>query len=134
MSADLDQQHKAAELPDADSHDFHLAVEPLSDHASVVSVGGELDLSTVPALRGALTGALDRGITSLIVDLTDVTFVDSVGVGAILHTKRRLGANGVLAVVLAPETYARVIFDVVGADSVVEVFKTRAEATARVAA
>jgi len=133
MSARLDQTTQGAELPDVDSHDFHLAVEPLNDHASVVAVGGELDLSTVPALRGALTGALDRGITSLIVDLTDVTFVDSVGVGAILHTKRRLGGNGLLAVVLAPDTYARVIFDVVGADSVVEVFETRAEAVARVA-
>jgi anti-sigma B factor antagonist len=130
MSAGLDQMSEAAELPDVDTHDFHLAVEPLSDHASVVSVGGELDLSTVPALRGAL----DRGITGLVVDLTGVSFVDSVGVGAILHTKRRLGATGVLAVVLAPSTYARVIFDVVGADSVVEVFETRAEAAARVAA
>ena len=133
MSAGLDQMSDAGELPDVDAHDFHLGVEPLTDHASLVTVAGELDLSTVPALRGALTGALDRGITSLVVDLTEVTFVDSVGVGAILHTKRRLGADGVLAVVLAPSTYARVIFDVVGADAVVEVFETRPEAVARVA-
>jgi anti-sigma B factor antagonist len=133
MSAGL-EMNDAADLPDVDSHDFHLSVEPLTDDASLVAVGGELDLSTVPALRGALSGALDRGITRLVVDLTDVTFVDSVGVGAILHSKRRLGADGLLAVVLAPETYARVIFDVVGADAVVEVFETRAEAAARVAA
>ncbi|MEA2296055.1 MAG: anti-sigma factor antagonist [Solirubrobacteraceae bacterium] len=134
MGAGLDHINHEAGVPDADEHDFHLGVEPLNDHATVVSVGGELDLSTVPALRGALVGALDRGITRLVIDLTHVTFVDSVGVGAILHTKRRLGAGGVLAVVLAPSTYARVIFDVVGADSVVEVFETRAQAAARVAA
>ena len=123
----------ADQLPDVDSHEFQLAVEPVSDDASVVTVIGELDLSTVPALRGALSGALDRGISRLVVDLSAVTFVDSVGVGAILHSKRRLGTDGLLAVVLAPDTYARVIFDVVGADAVVEVFQTRTEAVARVA-
>jgi anti-sigma B factor antagonist len=122
------------ELPAVDSHDFHLAVETLGDRASLVAIRGELDLATVPALRGALAGALERGIGRLVVDLSEVTFVDSVGVGAILHSKRRLPADGLLCVVIAPGTYAQVIFDVVGADAVVEVFETRAEAVARVAA
>jgi anti-sigma B factor antagonist len=130
MSAGTDMN--PAEQGAGDEQDFRLSVEPIGDHASVVAVAGELDLSTVPALRGALSGALERHITRLVVDMSEVTFVDSVGVGAVLHSKRRLGADGVLAVVLAPSTYARVIFDVVGADSVVEVFETRAEAVTRV--
>jgi anti-sigma B factor antagonist len=134
MSAGLHQPKATAAMPDVDDHDFRLAVEPVGDKACIVSIAGELDLATVPALRGALTGAVERGASRVAVDLTEVTFVDSVGVGAILHMKRRLGADGVLAVVLAPSSYARVIFDVVGADSVVEVFETRAEAAARVAA
>jgi anti-sigma B factor antagonist len=129
MSAGIDTS-KSADLDPVDSHDFHLAVEPLGDDGSVIAVTGELDLSTVPALRGALSGAVERGITRLVVDLTAVTFVDSVGVGAILHSKRRLGGDGVLAVVIAPESYARVIFDVVGADAVVDVFETREAAVA----
>jgi anti-sigma B factor antagonist len=119
-----------ATLPEVDTNDFRLAVEPLGDTQALVAVTGELDLATVPALRGALTGAVERGASALVVDLTGVTFVDSVGVGAILHSKRRLGENGRLAVVVAPSTYARVIFDVVGADSVVAVFEDRKAAVA----
>jgi anti-sigma B factor antagonist len=132
MSAQT-QSTAATQAADED-RDFRLTVEPLDERGTVVAVTGELDLSTVPAQRGALSGALDRNVRGLVVDLSEVTFVDSVGVGAVLHSKRRLGADGVLAVVLAPSTYARVIFDVVGADSVVEVFETRAEAVARLTA
>jgi anti-anti-sigma factor len=72
------------------------------------------------------------GTTRLVVDLTEVTFVDSVSVGAILHAQKRLGLEGRLAVVLAPSSYARVIFDVVGADAVLDVVQTRAQALSRV--
>src|SRR3954447_7692024 len=105
-------------------------VEALDGRATVVTVSGELDMATVPALRGALSGALGRGISRLVIDLGAVTFVDSVGIGAILHCKRRLPADGLLAVVVAPGSYARVIFDVVGADAIVELFGDRAVAIA----
>jgi anti-sigma B factor antagonist len=134
MSTAAPQTQTAPAAP-ADAHDFRLAVEPIGDGAAtLLALAGELDLATVPALRGALQGALDQGATRLVIDLTAVTFVDSVGVGAILHGKRRLGPDGVLAVVIAPDTYARVIFDVVGADAVVEVFSSREDAVARLEA
>lgn len=101
-------------------HEFELRVDPQVDH-TVITVRGELDLATVPALRGALLGAVDRRATRLVLDLTGVTFIDSVGVGAVLHAKRRVAGAGGIVVVLAEDSYARVIFEVVGADRVVPV-------------
>jgi anti-anti-sigma factor len=101
--------------------------------AAVVAVTGELDIHTVGRLRDALAGAVDAGAQRLIVDLTRIGFIDSVGLGAILHTKKRLGDAGRLVVVLARGSYAGVIFDVVGADAVVDgVFPTRAQAVAAI--
>ncbi len=114
------QLHRRSTTPAADGHDFELRVEP-GDEVTVITVSGELDLATVPAMRGALLGAVDRRARRLVLDLSGVTFIDSVGVGAVLHAKRRLGSAGAVAVVLAPDSYARVIFDVVGADRVVAV-------------
>src|SRR5436305_1294470 len=99
--------------------------------ATVIAVSGELDVATVPRLRAALTEAAERGSTRLVVDLSEVTFVDSVSVGAILHAQRRLGLEGRLAVVLAPSSYARVIFDVVGADAVLHGLQTRPQPLSR---
>jgi anti-sigma B factor antagonist len=111
--------------------DFELATQSIGT-ATVIAVSGELDVATVPQLRTALTEAAEKGASRLVVDLSDVTFVDSVSVGAILHAQKRLGLEGRMAVVLAPNSYARVIFDVVGADAVLDVVQTRAQALARV--
>jgi len=125
------QQDRRATAPDADQHEFQLRVDQ-GDQVTVITVAGELDLATVPAMRGALLGAADRRVRRLVLDLSGVTFIDSVGVGAVLHTKRRLGAEGALAVVLARDSYARVIFDVVGADRVLPVSADLAGALASV--
>jgi anti-sigma B factor antagonist len=56
-----------------------------ADGAIVVDVRGTLDAATVDALRAALLGTLRRERpTVMIVDLTFVTFMDSMGVGALV--------------------------------------------------
>jgi anti-anti-sigma factor len=125
------QLHRRTTAPDADAHEFELRVEP-GDDVTLVTVRGELDLATVPALRGALLGVIDRHARRLVLDLSGVTFIDSVGVGAVLHAKRRLGPDGGVAVVLAPGSYARVIFEVVGADRVLPVHEDLTAARAAV--
>ena len=104
----------------------HICTE-LTDGVHVVSVAGELDLSAASAFREALTQATSPG-ARLVVDLSAAPFVDSVGVGAILRARRRLGVGGRLAIVIPPRSYAGLIFDVVGADELVPVLPTRAAA------
>ena len=71
-----------------------------ADGAIVVEVRGTLDAATVDALREALVGTLhsERPVT-MIVDLTFVTFMDSMGVGALVtgyHAARGTGTRFVL--------------------------------------
>jgi anti-anti-sigma factor len=71
-----------------------------TDGAIVVDVRGVLDAATVDALRDALLGTLatERPRT-MIVDLTFVTFMDSMGIGALvagLNAARDMGSRFVL--------------------------------------
>ena len=71
-----------------------------ADGAIVVDVRGVLDAATVDALRTALLGTLasDRPHT-MVVDLTYVTFMDSMGVGALVsghNAAREMGSRFVL--------------------------------------
>lgn len=50
-----------------------------SGDRTVVHVAGEIDVYTAPALREELAGLVDAGKTDLVVDLTDVSFMDSTG-------------------------------------------------------
>ena len=60
------------------------AVDQVQAYA-VVGARGEIDLSTTPAFRDALLEAT-RCSARVIVDLTEVTFLDSFGIGVIAAT------------------------------------------------
>src|SRR5213082_3358248 len=59
----------------------------------IAAVTGEIDISTVAQLRERLYELADNGGT-LIVDLNQVTFIDSAGLGALVGTARRVAAHG----------------------------------------
>jgi anti-anti-sigma factor len=60
---------------------------------SVVEVVGDVDLSTAPQLKEALTQATDAG-QDVIVDLRAVTYMDSSGFGTLLGATKRLRPVG----------------------------------------
>ena len=71
-----------------------------ADGAIVIDVRGSLDAATVDALRNSLLATLhgERPVT-MIVDLTFVTFMDSMGVGALVagyNASRETGTRFVL--------------------------------------
>lgn len=73
---------------------FQVVVERGRDRA-LVSVHGEVDISTAPELTTALEDA-DKGGEQVVVDLTPTTFIDSTGLRTIVHAARRIGERFVL--------------------------------------
>ena len=55
----------------------------------VFELAGSLDIATSPAVRASLLDASTRGDHRLIVDLTNVDFLDSTGLGALIGAQRR---------------------------------------------
>jgi anti-sigma B factor antagonist len=105
--------------------------QSLESGALVLTVAGELDVATAPQLRDRLNAAIDADRRQLVVDLSDVTFVDSLSLAAIVGAQNRLGGVGQLAIV-AQHPYVLLIFEAGGLDSVLELFSTRDEAVAYV--
>jgi anti-sigma B factor antagonist len=64
------------------------------DAAVVISLSGELDLATAPELWAAIDPALAAGRHHLVLDLTDLTFVDSTGLGVFVRAGKELRASG----------------------------------------
>jgi len=57
----------------------------------------QLDAHTAPALTEALEAAIDGGAARLVVDMSDVYFLDSSGLGALIRLLKRLPEGGNLA-------------------------------------
>lgn len=64
-----------------------------------VSVSGELDLATVPTLSAALRGPLADPFNDIRLDLSDVTFIDSTGLTAVLEARATWLAAGTTFVI-----------------------------------
>lgn len=66
---------------------FRVTEEEQGDWA-VLRVSGELDLLTSPVLRQRVRDVVAEGRHALVLDLSDVFFCDSSGVGVLIATRR----------------------------------------------
>ena len=73
--------------------DFGLVDEAVDDTTHVVSLRGEIDAATAPKLGSRLLGLADEGKRGVVVDLTDVTFMDSTGIGVLLNAVNHFEAR-----------------------------------------
>jgi anti-sigma B factor antagonist len=69
------------------------------DGVSVVSVTGEIDLVTAPTLEEALGTVLADDPTALVIDLSAVDFLGSVGLKILASTYEKLGKSTEFGVV-----------------------------------
>jgi anti-sigma B factor antagonist len=112
------------------SIDMNGLTADVSTHGTqtVVALAGEIDLSNHVALRTALNDLIVGGSVDLVLEMTDVTFMDSTGLGAMIGTRRRVHAfQGSLAIVLTNDAILRV-FEVTGLDKVFDLYDSRAAA------
>jgi anti-sigma B factor antagonist len=69
----------------------HRAAEP---GWYVITVGGECDMNAAPSLGVAVEAAFRRGASTIVVDLNEVTFIDSTAIGILLAARERLRRLG----------------------------------------
>ena len=113
------------------SIDFRLEEDRPRAGTVVVSVHGDLDLHTADELSDRLVGVAEGGASSVVVDLSDVAFVDSQGLGALLRGTRQLGGGvGRFRLVLRRRRSCR-IFEITALDRVFALDETREQALAR---
>ncbi len=85
---------------------------------TVLSITGDLDIVGAPELRKAVIQAVADGVRRLILDLSDLDFVDSVGLGVVVGALKRLRQrDGDLAVV-CPVARIRRVFEICDLDRV----------------
>ncbi len=109
-----------------------IVLDDAAGDVMVVSVEGEHDIYTAPALRERLDEALEKGV-GMVVDLTGATFVDSSVLGALLDARRRAldGAQGFAVCVDADvDPGVRRILDITGLVPVLPVLEGRDAALA----
>ncbi|MEO9137742.1 MAG: STAS domain-containing protein [Jatrophihabitans sp.] len=94
------------------------------DGVPVVAVSGEVDVYSAPALKESLTDLLQSGVATVVVDLSDVAFLDSTGLGALVEARTATTeAGGTLPLVCDQERILK-LFAITGLDGVFAIHPT----------
>lgn len=97
--------------------------------ATVVRLGGELDIYTTGPIRGVLFDAVNAATGTVVVDLAEVEFMDSTALATLLEARWRLRSGDSFRLA-APGLEARRALEVSGLDRHFRVFETVEEALA----
>jgi anti-sigma B factor antagonist len=84
----------------------------------VITVGGECDMNAAPSLSVAVEAAFRRGVSTIVVDLNEVTFIDSTAIGILLAARERLRRSGGTFEVVCSEPAVTRVLEIVGVEAV----------------
>ena len=105
-----------------------IRTSPLHPNASIVDVEGEVDVLTSPRLKLALAGLVDGASSLVIVNLTQVRYMDSTGLGVLISAMKRIRENSGTIVLSGLNSHLTKIFEITGLRRVFEVYPTDQDA------
>ena len=91
--------------------------------AAVITVSGELDIHTAPDLTEVLSPGIAAG-QPVIVDLTDVTFMDSSGLSVFVTALKRAREAGTTLTLVVSEPRVMRVFSITGIDTLIDIHAT----------
>lgn len=94
----------------------------------VLTVHGDADMHVAEELEARLFEAIDEEPSALVLDLSGVTFLDSMTLGVLLHGLKRLGATGGRLRIVTARPEIRRIFELTLLDRLFELDSSRDEA------
>lgn len=88
--------------------------DPAGFHASRLAVSGEVDVATVPELLAEAHRLLEADPPRLEVDLKEVTFIDSSGLGALVQIQKAADDKGISVVLTRSSGPTRRLLELTG--------------------
>lgn len=105
--------------------------KPLGDEVALFVLDGELDAYTGPELREELAAAAEAGKKWLLLDMSAVQYIDSVGLGILVGATKRVTEKRGDVAVIGPRPNVLRVFEVSGTRELLNVVESLEEARCR---
>jgi anti-sigma B factor antagonist len=106
---------------------FRITHREVDERTCVVAVEGDLDLASAPQLKWMLVELLNKGYAQYVIDLSQLTYMDSMGLGVLVGFRKRVEGNAHLALACLPAKQ-RKLLELTGLDAWFDSFSTLDEA------
>ena len=94
---------------------------------TILNLDGEIDVSHAPRLRKTLTQLIEDNCQRLLIDLTEVVYLDSAGLSVLIAAHRKAQNTGASLGLVGPQQPIRQVFNITGVDKVILIFATLEE-------
>jgi len=100
---------------------MEITTNSVSPAVSIVSFNGALNARSAEDAKQTFRDLVDQGVTQVIVDLQEVPFIDSSGLAALVSGLKTLGGESSNLKLAAPQSQARLLFELTMFDRVFEI-------------
>jgi anti-sigma B factor antagonist len=98
----------------------------MNSHIKVVQPSGILDSTKTNQFRAEISELVNGGAKTILVNLKDVTFIDSSGLGALVIALKTVRSAGARFYICSINEQVRILFELTSMDQVFEVFPDQA--------
>jgi anti-sigma B factor antagonist len=98
------------------------APKPQRDRSNVLPLKGEIDLHVSPVVTASLIAMIEKQPERVVIDLSDVTYIDSAGLAALIQAMQKVEAYGGKFLLAGLQETVRSIFEISRLDQVFEIF------------
>jgi len=95
---------------------------PRRDRSNVLPLKGEIDLHVSPSITASLNRMIEKKPKRLVVDLSDVTYIDSAGLAALIQAMQKVEGYGGKFLLAGLQETVRSIFEISRLDQVFQIF------------
>lgn len=97
---------------------FELDIKSNDGEKQVIEVKGEIDIYSAPGFKDKLYSRIDEGPGNIILDLSALEYIDSMGLGILVGALKRIKEREGKIVVQNPRSNIRKLFRITGLDKV----------------
>ncbi len=100
---------------------MEISNKSVSSTVSIVELNGALNARSAEDAKQTFRNLKEQGVTQVIVDLNEVPFIDSSGLAALVSGLKTLGGEATNLKLAAPQSQARLLFELTMFDRVFEI-------------
>ena len=93
-----------------------------SPSVSVVDLNGEIDVYTSPKVKDAIAELIDKGHYALVINLENVRYIDSTGLGVLIGGLKRVREHSGTVNLVCTNPQIKKIFDITGLSKIFGIF------------
>src|SRR5438046_3576716 len=98
------------------------SAQPVQSCSNVLPLKGEIDLHVSPTVTASLNEMIEKKPERLVVDLSDVSYIDSAGLAALIEAMQKVEGYGGKFMLAGLQETVRSIFEISRLDQVFQIF------------